>query len=258
MRSLIKAALAGSLVLVPGSAVLAQSTNSAPQVYQTESRNPAAGSQANAELFYMIQQLQREIRELRGRVEEQGNKIDRLTRQGRDRYVDLDQRILELSSRLESSGPVPSPSAATGAGAEAGGNPVKSREYRQPGAEEKAEYQAIQTLIREKKAYDEAIGRLYDFIDKYPEGDLVVNAYYWLGEVYLVQPKLEQAKQAFTIVATRYRDHRKAPDAVYKLGITLDRLGKKEAARERMKTVIGDYPDSNAANLARDYLKEQA
>lgn len=252
MRSLIKAALAGSLVLVPGGAVLAQNTDSAPQIYQTESSNPAAGSQANAELFYMIQQLQREIRELRGQVEEQGNKIDRLTRQGRDRYVDLDQRILEISSRVESSG---SASSASGNSGESGdGESIESREYRQPGDEERAEYQSIQALIREEKAYDEAIGRLYDFIDEYPEGDLVVNAYYWLGEVYLVQPKLEQAKQAFTIVATRYEDHRKAPDAVYKLGITLDRQGEKEAARERMKAVIRDYPDSNAAKLAREYL----
>ena len=256
MRSLIKATLAGSLVLMPGGAVIAQSTDSAPQIYQTESRNPAAASQANAGLFYMIQQLQREIRELRGQVEEQGNKIDRLTSQGRDRYVDLDQRILELSSRLESSGSAAS-SGPEGS-PEGNGEPIESKEYRQPGQEEKAEYQAIQKLIREQKAYDEAIGRLYDFIDKYPEGDLVVNAYYWLGEVYLVQPKLEQAKQAFTIVATRYRDHRKAPDAVYKLGITLDRQGEKEAARERMQTVIRDYPDSNAADLARDYLEGQA
>lgn len=250
MRVLIKAVLAGSLVLLPGGMLLAQSSGSAPQVNQSQSRNPAAASQANAELFYMIQQLQREIRELRGRVEEQGNKIDRLTRQGRDRYVDLDQRILELSSRIESSGPVASAAPEDGAA----GEPIEARDYRQPGEQEREEYQAIQTLIRDKKAYDEAIGRLYDFIDKYPEGDLVVNAYYWLGEVYLVQPKLEQAKQAFTIVATRYRDHRKAPDAVYKLGITLDRQGNKEAARERMQTVIRDYPDSNAAKLARDYL----
>ena len=91
-------------------------------------------------------------------------------------------------------------------------------------------------------------------MDTYPEGDLTVNAYYWLGEVYLAKPQLEQARQAFTIVATRYSDHRKAPDAVYKLGVTLDRLGEKDEARRRMTSVVEQYPDSGAAELAKKYL----
>lgn len=81
-----------------------------------------------------------------------------------------------------------------------------------------------------------------------------MNAYYWLGEVYLVKPQLEQARQAFSIVATRYADHRKAPDAVYKLGVTLDRLDEKSEARRQMEQVVNDYPKSEAAQLAKKYL----
>ena len=183
-------------------------------------------NQATAELFYMIQQLQGEVRRLQGEVEEQRHLINRLQEQGRDRYIDLDQRILDLSEKL----------------------------YRQPGAAERKAYEQIQDLIRNQKKYDEAISRIYEFIDKYPEGDLTVNAYYWLGEVYLVKPQLEQAKQAFTIVATRFADHRKAPDALYKLGVTHDRLGEKAEAQRRMKMVIENYPASSAAELAKKYL----
>lgn len=120
--------------------------------------------------------------------------------------------------------------------------------------EEQKDYNAILDLIRKQKAYDQAISRLYEFIDRYPEGDLTVNAYYWLGEVYLAKPQLEQAKQAFTIVATRYPDHRKAPDALYKLGVTLDRLGSREDARRYMERVTREYPDSGAAGLAKKFL----
>src|SRR5699024_2850314 len=130
------------------------------------------------------------------------------------RYIDLDQRILDLSEKLSDqsqAAPASSESAAEEGGSE------KIREYRQPDAEEREAYQAIQDLIQKQKKYDEAISKLYEFIDTYPEGDLTVNAYYWLGEVYLAKPKPEQARQAFSIVATRYPDHRKAPDAVYKL-----------------------------------------
>lgn len=202
----------------------------------------------------MIQQLQREVRDLRGQVEEQQHQISRLQQQGRDRYVDLDQRILELSKAVESGGHSSQQTAAAGTSTD-GAKPNQARVYRSPEPEEQQAYSGIIDLIRNKKDYDTAITRLYEFVDAYPEGDLTVNAYYWLGEVYLAKPQLEQARQAFTIVATRYGDHRKAPDAVYKLGVTLDRLGEKEEARRRMSTVIELYPDSGAAALAKKYLE---
>ena len=224
-----------------------------PAAAWPQSSGAGSGSQANAELFYMIQQLQGEVRRLQGRVEEQRNLIDRLTKQSRDRYIDLDQRILKLSSDVSD---LDKPSASSGSSSEEEGSSaaVEQREYRQPSAEERKEYEAIQTLIRKEKKFDQAINGLYDFIDKYEEGDLTVNAYYWLGEVYLAENQLDQAKQAFTIVATRYGDHRKAPDSVYKLGVTLDRLGETDEASRRMETVIRNYPDSNAASLAKKFL----
>ncbi|GAA0840075.1 hypothetical protein GCM10009113_04610 [Marinobacter szutsaonensis] len=189
---------------------------------------------------------------MQGQVEEQQHMITRLQEQGRDRYIDLDQRILDLSEKMASQPEsAPASSSASGSG---DGQAVETREYRQPDAEERKAYNEIQDLIRNQKDYDQAITRLYEFIDKYPEGDLTVNAYYWLGEVYLVKPQLEQAKQAFTIVATRFPDHRKAPDAVYKLGVTLDRLGETDEARRRMQSVVDDYPSSGAAELAKKFL----
>ncbi len=218
----------------------------------TTAQRSSSGNQATSELFYMIQQLQQEVRRLQGEVEEQRHMITRLQEQGRDRYIDLDQRILDLSEKMASQ-PAPAPAASPASGS-GDGQAVEAREYRQPGDEERKAYNEIQDLIRNQKAYDEAITRLYEFIDKYPEGDLTVNAYYWLGEVYLVKPQLEQAKQAFTIVATRFPDHRKAPDAVYKLGVTLDRMGESDEARRRMQSVVDDYPNSSAAELARKFL----
>ncbi|MGC8119157.1 tol-pal system protein YbgF [Marinobacter sp. VGCF2001] len=227
----------------------AQSSTPAFQNNSSEAQRKAGNNQATAELFYMIQQLQREVRDLRGQVEEQQHQIGRLQQQGRDRYVDLDQRILDLSKAVEtraSEAPAAAPSDAP---------KDEARDYRAPGAEEQEAYNAIIDLIRNKKDYDAAITQLYEFVDAYPEGDLTVNAYYWLGEVYLAKPQLEQARQAFTIVATRYTDHRKAPDAVYKLGVTLDKLGEKDEAARRMKTVVERYPESGAAALAKKYLE---
>jgi tol-pal system protein YbgF len=232
--------------------VLAQSSTPAFQNNTSEASRQAGNNQANAELFYMLQQLQGDVRRLQGEVEEQRHLVDRLKQQGRDRYVDLDQRILKLTAAQQqaqvaaSAAPAPAPAS------------VQTRDYRQPSAEESKAYNSIVDLIRNQKKYDQAITQIYEFLDTYPEGDLAVNAYYWLGEVYLVKPQLEQAKQAFSIVATRFADHRKAADSTYKLGVTLDRLGDKEEAGRRMQTVVKNYPDSSAAKLAQSYLDGQS
>ena len=243
------ATVALSLAFGQAGEVLAQSSTPAYQNTVSAAQSKSANNQATAELFYMIQQLQSDVRRLQGEVEEQKHLITRLQKQGRDRYIDLDQRILELTekNRVSEATPAVAPQES-----KTPGTAMKS--YRQPDAEELKTYQEIQDLILSKKQYDVAIGRLYDFIDKYPDGDLAVNAYYWLGEVYLVKPQLEQAKQAFTIVATRYPDHRKAPDAVYKLGVSLDRLGEHQEAVRRMESVVQAYPGTRAAGLAQDYL----
>lgn len=253
MRNRLMATVVLPLALAQAGGVLAQSSTPAFQNNSSEAQRKANSSQATAELFYMIQQLQGDVRRLQGEVEEQKYQIDRLKKQGRDRYIDLDQRILDLSETVsEKSAASAGGGETSGAGASTG---MVTKEYRQPDAEERKSYDEIQDLIRNQKDYDQAISRLYEFIDKHPEGDLTVNAYYWLGEVYLVKPQLEQAKQAFTIVATRYPDHRKAPDAVYKLGVTLDRLGEKQEAKRRMESVLKDYPNSSAAKLARKFLE---
>ena len=253
MRKHLMAAVLIPLGLGLAGVAHAQSSTPAFQNNSSEAQRKAGNNQATAELFYMIQQLQREVRDLRGQVEEQQHQISRLQQQGRDRYVDLDQRILELSKAVESGASAAQQPTAAGASADSG-RLKPTRVYRSPEPEEQKTYNDIIDLIRNKKDYDTAITRLYEFVDTYPEGDLTVNAYYWLGEVYLAKPQLEQARQAFTIVATRYSDHRKAPDAVYKLGVTLDRLGEKDEARRRMSSVVEQYPDSGAAELAQKYL----
>jgi tol-pal system protein YbgF len=251
MRKILMATVALSLA----GGALAQDSAPAFQNNQSEGQRRVGSSQANAELFFMIERLQQEVRRLQGELEEQRYQLNQLSEQSRERYIDLDQRILNVTTKLES---LP---AGTG-NADAGAEPTASsnqkafekKTYREPSEQEQDAYQAIQKLIHEDKNYDRAIDRLYDFLAEYPEGDLTVNAYYWLGETYLIKPQLEQAKQAFTIVATRYPDHRKAPDAAYKLGVTYDRLDEEEKAKEQMRSVVQNYPQTKAAELARSYL----
>ncbi|QCF25822.1 tol-pal system protein YbgF [Hydrocarboniclastica marina] len=250
MRNLL---LAGVLLAL-GSAVSAQS------VPAFQSGNDGTRNQAASELFFMVEQLREEVRTLRGKVEEQQHQIEKLSTQGRDRYVDLDGRLLELSKRLsalEDAGSVPavnpSPTGAAATQSKPGDTSAKS--FRQPNDFEQKTYNAIQEKIRAKQ-YTTAIDELYEFIAAYPEGDLTVNAYYWLGELYLAESEPDQARQAFTIVTARFPEHRKAADALYKLGIAQQSLSQNAEARETMRSVQQRYPGSNAAELANEFLRK--
>ena len=50
------------------------------------------------DMVLQIQQLQDEVRNLRGQIEDQAIEIDTLKRRQRDQYLDLDQRINELGN----------------------------------------------------------------------------------------------------------------------------------------------------------------
>lgn len=223
----------------------------------------ATGNQGANELFFMVEQLREEVRNLRGKVEEQQHQIEKLTRQGRDRYVDLDGRVLEVSKRVSAledggaaTGGGQSPAAAApAAGQVAADAGAQRKSFRQPNDFEQKTYNAIQEKIRAKQ-YSTAIDELYEFIAAYPEGDLTINAYYWLGELYLAESEPDQARQAFTIVTARFPEHRKAADALYKLGIAQQRLNEASEARDTMRAVKQRYPGSNAAGLAEEFLQK--
>ena len=57
---------------------------------------PAGAQDATASLVIEVQQLQDEVRMLRGQIEEMGYEIENLKRRQRDQYLDLDNRLNQL------------------------------------------------------------------------------------------------------------------------------------------------------------------
>lgn len=199
-------------------------------------------------MVLQLQQLQQEVMTLRGMVEAQQHAIARLEREQRERYLDLDRRL----SR-----------AGAGAGA-AGGGPLLLPEGPDddmpatPAAadDERAAYEHAFRLTRDRE-FEAAVAAFRDFLEEYSGGDFEGNAWYWLGELYLVieDPDLEASREAFVQVKERWPDHNKVPDVLYKLGVVYHQLGEPGQAREHLETVREEYPDSSAARLAGSYLE---
>ncbi|HNI65086.1 MAG TPA: YbgF trimerization domain-containing protein, partial [Pseudomonadales bacterium] len=58
----------------------------------------SGGGSVSSELFLKLQQMEQEILELRGRIEEQSHDIEQLKTRQKEHYLDFDRRINELKS----------------------------------------------------------------------------------------------------------------------------------------------------------------
>jgi tol-pal system protein YbgF len=204
-------------------------------------------------LYSQLQDLRQEVMMLRGLVEAQGNLIDRLEREQRERYLDLDRRVSRLAPGAGGAGD----SGGGAAGPSGQGDPSADPASVEAAESEEAAYEQAFALTREKR-FEEAIPAFRSLIETWPDGAYVPNAWYWLGELHLAlpEPDLEQARQAFVQVIQLWPEHQKVPDALYKLGVVYDRLGESSEARRYLERTLADHPQTPAARLARSYLEQ--
>ena len=193
-------------------------------------------------LFYQLQVLQEELAIVRGLLEEQTYRLDRLTREQNRRYTDIDRRFRELRGI----------DAATQPHDETQIPPL--RPVLDPTGTERGSYENAYTLTNERKFHD-AIVAFDQFVVDYPNGQWTPNAFYWLGELHHATDNLEKARQSFVQVVTLYPEHAKVPDALYKLGKVYHELGDTRRARDYLDRVIQNHPGT-VADLARSYAAD--
>jgi len=230
---------------------------------------------AQSELVLMIQQLQAEVRQLRGDIETQQYKMQKLEREQLERYRDTDRRLTALllgdtTNSSDSAGATPSAppspvapqpvlqSAPEVANQDSNTPPETSAAIvaNTPSIDDAKAYSDAFALVRERR-FDEALSAFEGFIAQYPGSERLANAYYWVGEVQLAQQRFEPAKLAFTKVVSDFSDHTKRPDALYKLGVVLNQLNDTAGQAATFEQLLNEYPKSSAAGLARNYQARQ-
>lgn len=230
----------------------------APPQSTAMSDSAAQGADADSgrltRLFYQLQVLQQEVQELRGLVEEQSYRLDRLARDQQEQYLDLDRRMQALrGSGGQGGGERPLVLPEQG-GQGATSRPSPSGASAGSGNEREA-YTAAFELMRQRQ-FEASADAFEALVEEYPNGVYTANAYYWLGELYLALDDNEAARQWFAQVMNLYPDHQKVPDTLYKLGVAYHRLGDVARAREYLNRVRDQHPQSSAAGLAQTYLAE--
>ncbi|MFD0935075.1 tol-pal system protein YbgF, partial [Methylobacterium trifolii] len=92
-----------------------------------------------------------------------------------------------------------------------------------------ADYAAALSLIQSRQ-YEQAEMGLRQFIQSHPRDGHVPAATYWLGESYLQRNRNREAAEQFLKVSTDYARSPQAPEAMLKLGVSLNALGAREQA----------------------------
>ena len=256
------------------SSTLAIGQNSTPVVELGGSSTvvPEAASQPvnnPGDSYYQSQVLREEVRQLRGMVEQLSYELQRVKQRQMDDYLDIDRRLSAAMAGLE----------AAGQGVAAEGQPVtaipgeQSLDSAQPGVvlpeptvetevvqqpaynseEIAANYAQASNLLLKERNFKGAVTAFKQHIVDYPDSPYLANAYYWLGEIYLLEGQDELARQAFTMVVEQHPNHGKALDANFKLGKIYHQLGELERARALLETAAKGA--GGASNKAKSYLQ---
>lgn len=247
------------------------------------SRNDVANSPApiagnmNWDLIQKNQQLENQIRELRGKIEEQDHAIDQLNKELTNRYTDLDQRLELLNQKLEpesnqpeqapaENAPVDSSTATdqTTTASKATTNSTAPTTAQNPATPANSSNNTSDPVALEKAAYTialdaykkggakQAIAPMQNFIKNYPNSIYTGNAYFWLAEFQLAidPPNYNEAKKNYEIVAAKFPNSSKAPRALYQLySIAKDVNKNTQTANVYKSKLLSTYPKSEEAGF---------
>ena len=193
-----------------------------------------------AELLYQkLLELEKEIAELRSQLEENTVLMERSLELQQQRYLDLDSRILELSS-IEKNIVLESPDKDIALNDDLEG--------------EKLLYKNALELF-EASRYAEALEIFSEVIISYPNGTYTPDAYFWSGELFLAQELFEDAKLSYIEVSEQFPDHIRSADSLYKLGEIYRIESNLSEATNYFERVIFLFPDSGVAQLSKKSLK---
>ncbi len=225
----------------------------------------------NGDTSPRIDSLQQQVQSLRGQVEQLTHQLQQLQEQVKTQYADIDKRLSQtgaakpVAPAAAVSNTPPNADSAVKSASKPAKTPAPNAPQQtadaatsadQPNvAEEQQIYQTAYNLIKAKR-YDDAVNTLQGMLKKYPSGQFASNAHYWLGELYGLMGKNDQALTEFNTVLRSYPDSPRVSDAQLKVGLIFAAQSKWTDAKAAFKKVINRYPGSASARVATEHLKE--
>ena len=105
-----------------------------------------------------------------------------------------------------------------------------------------------------KQAYDLAITGFKLYIEQYPQGENIEQAYIYMGDAYSAQEQAKPAAIAYATVLQKFPESKIIPTARLKYARSIIPLGKTEEAKRYFSSVVQDFGTSPEARLAKEEL----
>jgi tol-pal system protein YbgF len=209
---------------------------------------PAAGSKTGAgtggggDATLRLDRLEAELRQLTGKIEQMAFEQRSVAEDAARRFGDIEFRLTELEGGDISALPPVQPLGGGGAADVVAAGPEVSI------SERNDLDRAIKDV--EQGRFDLGEDRLRGFLTSYPGSPLEGEALYWLGESQFVRGAFQNAARSYLDGYKANRASASAPLNLYRLGVTLGRLGQINEACRTLLEVGKQFPTGPADILS--------
>ncbi|TQV86915.1 tol-pal system protein YbgF [Aliikangiella coralliicola] len=248
--------LVATFVATVSSSVSAASQSTLEQrIEQLEQQNQTR-SQLQSEMSTQVIELQKEVRELRGIIEEHEFKLQQIQERQRDLYRDIETRLSAIPRNNSSSNQAQTSTSSSTAVKTPVVSPNTASQVRQAvgSGDERKEFEAAFKLVRNKE-YTKAVQGFEAFLQQYPSGSYSDNARFWIGQVYFAQSKLVEAEQQFVQLRKDFPDSSKMSAAILKIAEIKVKQEKWQEAKALYNEVVSKYSGA-PQQLARKGLQD--
>ena len=185
-------------------------------------------------LFLKIQELEKEIADLRNILESQDYLIQKLIQES----VQEDENT---NSDLDKFGDINST------------NVIRFTGVDDLQSKEEVYKEAIKALGEQN--FIKASSLFNYFVESFSDEEKLPLSFFWLGEIAYIQENYQSSNKYFLELITLYPDHYRVPLAHKKIGDIFLKNNELDKAKDKYNFVIREYPNNTASSLALQLLK---
>lgn len=200
---------------------------------------------AIVELANQIEGLRAEVARMRGQMEVMQNSIEQGDRRARDLYNDLDGRFRRFEQQRADE--------RKAAEEESQRRRVEEQKTQETAQSENRVYESALNQFKLGN-YQLAITQFQTFMTQFPNSKFLPSAQYWIGNSHYALRDYRSAITAQTRVVQTWPEDSKAPDSLLNIATSQAEMGDVPASRATLQQLVTRYPQSPAADQAKQRL----
>jgi tol-pal system protein YbgF len=211
-------------------------------------------SQALMDLFNQVEQLNKELRTLKGQLEVAQRGIDVSQQRQKDLYSDTDSRLRKLETAPPPVQVVAQPTTQLIGQQASQAVPVPAPEpVKVEVSEEVRSLEAAQQLFKESK-FKLAFEAYNKFLKDYPNSQSAADAFFGLGSTQFSLKYYKAALATLQKLIAQFPESEKIPEAKFSLANCQIQLAQIDAAKKTLRELIEQFPDHEVIPNAKRRL----